>query len=61
MNLEALNRYVLVIIGLFAVLLYLVMVVAGFSELISRTPKAKGQRKRSKTVAGRLRSAKKST
>ncbi len=61
MNLEALNRYVLVIIGLFAVLLYLVMVVAGFSELISRMPKAKGQRRRSKTIAGRLRSAKKST
>ena len=61
MNLEALNRYVLVIIGLFAVLLYLVMVVAGFSELMSRMPKAKGRRKRSKTVAGRLRSAKKST
>ena len=61
MNVEALNRYVLVIIGFFAVLLYLVLVVAGFSELISRMPKAKGQRKRSKTVAGRLRSAKKST
>ena len=61
MNLEALNRYVLVIIGFFAVLLYLVLVVAGFSELISRMPKAKAQRKRSKTVAGRLRSAKKST
>jgi Na+-transporting methylmalonyl-CoA/oxaloacetate decarboxylase gamma subunit len=60
-NLDALNRYVLVIIGLFAVLLYLVMVVAGLSELISRMPKAKGQRKRSKAVAGRLRSAKKST
>ena len=61
MNVEALNRYVLVIIGFFAVLLYLVLLVAGFSELISRMPKAKGQRKRSKTVAGRLRSAKKST
>ena len=61
MNLEALNRYLLVIIGLFAVLLYLVMVVAGFSELISRMPKAKGPRKRSKAVAGRSRSAKKST
>jgi hypothetical protein len=60
-NVEALNRYVLVIIGFFAVLLYLVLLVAGFSELISRMPKAKGQRKRSKTVAGRLRSAKKST
>ena len=61
MNLEALNRYVLVIIGLFGVLVYLVMVVAGFSELISRMPKAKGQRKRSKVRADRLRSVKKST
>lgn len=61
MNLEALNRYVLVIIGLFAVVLYLVMVVAGFSELLSRIPKAKGQRKRSKVRAERLRSVKKST
>jgi hypothetical protein len=60
-NLEALNRYVLVIIGLFAVLLYLVMAIAGFSELISRMPKAKGQRKHSKAAGGRLRSAKKST
>jgi hypothetical protein len=60
-NLDALNRYVLVIIGLFAVLLYLGVVVAAFSELISRMPKAKGQRKRSKTVAGRWRNAKKST
>jgi Na+-transporting methylmalonyl-CoA/oxaloacetate decarboxylase gamma subunit len=60
-NLEALNRYVLVVIGLFAVLLYLVMVVAGFSELISRMPKPKGQRKRCKAVSGRLRSAKKSS
>lgn len=61
MNLETVNCYVLVIIGLFAVLLYLVMVVAGLSELMSRMPKAKGQRKRSKSAAGRLRSAKKST
>jgi Na+-transporting methylmalonyl-CoA/oxaloacetate decarboxylase gamma subunit len=61
LNLEALNRYVLVVIGLFAVLLYLVMVVAGFSELISHMLKPKGQRKRSKAVAGRLRSGKKSS
>jgi len=60
-NLDALNRCVLVIIGLFAVLLYLVMVVAGFSELISRMRKAEGHCKRSKTVARRLRRAKKST
>jgi Na+-transporting methylmalonyl-CoA/oxaloacetate decarboxylase gamma subunit len=60
-NPDTLNRYVLVMIGLFAVLLYLVMVVAGFSELISRMPRAKGHRKRPKAAAGRLRSAKKST
>jgi len=60
-NLEALNRYVLVVIGLFAVLLYLVMVAAGFAELISRMPEPKGQRQRSKVGAGRLRRVKKST
>jgi hypothetical protein len=54
-NLDALNRFVLLIIGLFAALLYLVMVIAGFSELISRMSKAKGQRKSAKTVAGRVR------
>lgn len=61
MNLEDLNRYALVVIGLFAVLLYVVMVAAGFSEFISRMPKAKGQRKRSKLRGERLRSVKKST
>ena len=60
-NLEALNRYVLVMIGLFAVFLYLVIVAAGFLELISRMPKAKGQRTRSKVRAERFRSVKKST
>jgi predicted PurR-regulated permease PerM len=60
-NLDALNRYVLVVIALFAVLLYFVMVATGVSELISRMPKPKGLRKRSKNVAGRLRSAKKSS
>lgn len=47
MNLEALNRYVLIVIGLFAIVLYIVMVFTGFSELISRMPKPKRQRKRS--------------
>ena len=51
MNYEALNGYVLVIIGLFAVLLYVVMVFAGFSELISRIPKYGAPGKRAK--AGR--------
>lgn len=61
MNLESLNRDVLFVIGAFAVLMYLVMVVAGFSDLMSRMPKRKAQRKRSKVAAGRLRSTKKST
>jgi hypothetical protein len=60
-NLDALNGYVLVVIALFAVLLYFLMAVTGFSELISRMPKPKGQRKRSKAVAGRLRRTKKSS
>ena len=61
MSLDALNRYVLAVIALFAVLLYFVVVVTGFSELISRMPKPNGQRKRSKAIARRLRSAKKSS
>ena len=61
MNLDAMNRYVLVVIALFAILLYFVMVVTGFSELISRMPNPKGQRKRSRAAAGRLRGAKKSS
>lgn len=61
MNLEALNRYVLVIVGLFGVAVYIVMVCAGVSELLSRLPKPKKSRKRSTTVArSRLRNAKKS-
>lgn len=52
MNLETLNRYVLVVIGLFAVFLYLALAVAGFSEMISRMPKRKDRRNRSKPVAG---------
>ena len=48
MNLEALNRYVLVAVGLFAVLLYLAMLYVGLSELISRMPKRARGRKRPK-------------
>jgi hypothetical protein len=59
MNLEALNRYVLLIIGLFALLFYLVTVVAGFLELASRMPKRKLTRQ-PKPGNRRLRNAKKS-
>jgi hypothetical protein len=60
-NQEALNRYVLVVIGLFGMALYIVMVCAGVSELLSRLPKPKKSRKRSTTAArSRLRNAKKS-
>jgi len=38
-KLEALNRYVLAVIVLFAVSLYLVLVFTGFAELISRMRK----------------------
>jgi hypothetical protein len=60
MNTETLNRDVLVVIALFAVLLYFAMVAAGFSELMSRMPKPKAQRKRSK-AGEQLRSPKKSS
>ena len=60
-NLEALNRFVLVVIGLFGMALYIVMVCAGVSELLSRLPKPKKSRRRSTTVArSKLRNAKKS-
>jgi hypothetical protein len=49
MNLEAMNRYVLVIIGLFAALLYVGMVFAGFSEFLSGLPRRGRRRKRSRT------------
>jgi hypothetical protein len=61
-NLEALNRYVLVAIGLFGAAMYIVMVYAGLSEFVSRLPKPKKSRKRSRAIARpRLRNAKKST
>jgi hypothetical protein len=47
-NLEALNRYVLAVILLFAVFLYIAMVFTGFRELISRMPKSRTRRKRSR-------------
>ena len=50
MNLEALNKYVLGVIGLFALCLYLAMVAAGFVELRSGFPKADARRKRWKST-----------
>jgi hypothetical protein len=49
-NLEALNLYVLVAIGVFGAAVYVAMAFAGFSELISRMPKPPKRRKRSKAA-----------
>jgi hypothetical protein len=48
MNLDTLNRYVLGVVGVFAVLLYLGMMLAGISELMLRLSKRGGSRKRLK-------------
>ena len=62
MNLEALNRYVLVIIGLLGAVLYIAIVYAGISELVSRLSRPKKSRKRIRAAARpRLRNTKKST
>lgn len=63
LNLEALNRYVLAAVGLFAVISYVVVVFTGFTDLISRMPKRATQQKRSGAVhrARRLRNAKKTS
>jgi hypothetical protein len=47
-NLDALNRYVLIAIGVFAALLFAAIVCAGFGELISGLPKHSDRRKRLK-------------
>ena len=47
MNYEAWNRYVLMAIGLFAVLLYIGLIYAGFLEFISRISKRGKNKKRS--------------
>ena len=47
MNYEAWNRYVLMAIGLFAVILYIGLIYAGFAELMSRISKSERNRKRS--------------
>ena len=57
MNYEAWNRYVLMAVGLFAVLLYIGLMYAGVLEFISRISK-KGKNKkrlRNRIAAGRLR------
>lgn len=48
MNYEELNRYVLVAIALFAVLLYIALVYAGFTELMARISKRGNRKKRSR-------------
>ena len=52
MNLEAVNRYVLGAIGLFAVCFYIAIVTYGFGDLVSRLPKAGPRKKRSKNLSG---------
>ena len=57
MNYEAWNRYVLMAVGLFAVLLYIGLMYAGFVELMSRISR-KGRNKkrlRNQIAARRLR------
>ena len=58
MNYEALNQYVLIAIGLFAVLLYIGLVWAGFIEFVAGISK-KGESKKCPRSRDRLRNAKK--
>ena len=58
MNYEAWNRYVLMAIALFAVLLYIGLIYAGFAELRSRLSKGKRKRPRNRGVAPVLRGPK---
>lgn len=55
MNYEAWNRYVLVAIGLFAVLLYIGLLYAGFVEFMSRISKSGKKKKRNQVTGRRLR------
>ena len=48
MDYETLNRYVLIAIALFAVLLYIALVCAGFAEFIGGIPKRANRKKRSR-------------
>ena len=60
MNYEAWNRYVLMAIGVFAVLLYFGLIYAGFAEFMSRISKSGKNKKRSRSrvSAPRLRNPK---
>ena len=60
MNYEAWNRYVLIAIGVFAVLLYCGLMYAGIAEFISRISKDGKNKKRSRNrmTARRLRGGK---
>ena len=49
MNYEAWNGYVLMAIGLFAVLLYVGLIYAGFAECMSRISKSSKSKKRSRS------------
>jgi len=59
-NYEAWNRYVLVAIGLFGVLMYFGLLYAGFTEFRSRISKSSSnkRRSRSRVTARRLRNPK---
>ncbi len=56
MNLELLNGYVLVAIVIFAICLYIAMIAAGFTELVSRLPKARTGKKSSRNLSAARRS-----
>ena len=58
MNYEAWNRYVLMAIGLFAVLLYVGLVYAGFVEFMSRVSKSSKNKKRNRATGRRFRNSK---
>jgi hypothetical protein len=62
MDLEVLNDYVLRLVGLFALCLYVLVVFAGFRDVLSRRPKAGTRKKKLRTVsaARRWRSQKRS-
>jgi hypothetical protein len=47
-NYEALNQYVLIAIALFAVLLYIGLICAGFAEFVRAIPKRANRKKRSR-------------
>ena len=49
MNYDAWNRYVLIAIGVFASLLYIGLIYAGFAEFMSRISKRGKNKKRSRS------------